>query len=575
MTIPEAISQIVTSAVTAAYPGLKNPEVAVKRTENPEFGDYQTEFAMVNARTLKKNPMHIAEAILAKIEDNDVLEKKEAVKPGFINFLVNKAYLEKKAAGLLHAPAQSAQERLKGQKILIDYSSPNAAKTMHIGHFRATVTGNAIYRILKFAGAEILSDNHLGDWGTQFGSLIVAFRLWKDQAVYEQDPLQELERLYQKFQNEKTPDLEASARQELVKLQQGEPDNIKLWQEFIRVTQDELNKIYGRLDVSFDYTLGESFYNDMLPGVVNELVEKGIAIRDQGAVIVDTDKRYQVHGPVIVEKKDGGFGYATTDLATIKYRLMKFSPEKIIYVTDSRQLDHFKSLFAVTDEWLPEKPVAKQHVYFGSVKAADGKSFSTREGNVVPLNDIINEAIQRAKAVVEEKNPTLPPEEKSTIAEVVGIGALKYSELNHDLKTDTVFDWDRMLSLEGNTAPYHLYTYARAKSVLRKHTDAHGSLPGNPRIIIQNEIEKKLIMLADTFPLRVMNAATDLKPNHITEYVHLLAGEFNSYYNRKDSIVVKEAEKELRESRVAVYMLVSELIKLSLNVLGIKVLERM
>ncbi|OGJ90431.1 MAG: arginine--tRNA ligase [Candidatus Raymondbacteria bacterium RifOxyA12_full_50_37] len=573
--LADELALLVTEALNTAFSNTVVTGLEVKKTTDPKFGDYQTECAMTLARSLKKNPLDIAGTIAAAIKTDGPIEKAEAVRPGFINLTIRTEFLEKKAKECVAGLAEYARQRLSGTRIVIDYSSPNIAKTMHIGHFRATIVGNALYRILKFLGAGIISDNHLGDWGTQFGKLIVAYSLWKDDTAYAKNPIGELERLYQKFEKEKTPDLEERARQELVKLQQGDMANTSLWQEFISHSMAEFNRIYARLNIVFDHTYGESHYNSMLAEVVESLLQKNIAHHDQGAVIIDTDNRYKIHGPVIVRKKDGGFSYATTDLATIKFRIDTWAPERIIYVTDSRQQDHFKSIFAVAGEWLGLNATKPEHVWFGSIKASDGKTFSTREGNVIFLRELMDEAVQRARTVVEEKNPTLSQDEKTAIAEAVGIGALKYAELNHDLKTDTTFNWEKMLSFDGNTAPYHLYTYARIKSVLRKYEEINGPLPVSMPIRITNETERNLVLLADSFSGKMMYAARDLKPNHVTEYMHTLAREFNAYYNREDSVVVKEPDKAKRESRAAIYSMVSELLKACLTILGITPLERM
>jgi len=556
------------------YPGIIVKPPRVKQCDNPAFGDYQSEFALSVSKLVKRNPMEVAQALIDAFPDKTLFEKIEAIKPGFINITLKNAYLETQAASLSRANSLLAGGSLSGKTCVIDYSSPNVAKTMHIGHFRATIVGDALCRLLKAAGARVISDNHIGDWGTQFGKLISAYGRWKDDAAYAADPIQELERLYQKFEKEKTEALEEEARAELVKLQRGDPENRKLWEEFLALSLREFNSIYARLGVTFDRTLGESFYNGMLSDVVKALLEKGIAVRDQGAVIVDTDARYKIHGPIIVEKKDGGHGYAATDLATIKYRTGEWNPDLIVYVTDARQQDHFRSVFAVADEWLGKAP-QKIHVYFGSIKASDGRNFSSREGNVVKLLGLINEAVDRARKVVDEKNPQLPEAEKAGIADAVGLGALKYTELNHDLRTDTIFDWNRMLAIEGNTAPYHLYTHARIKSVLRKYEAEVGALPVDSRMIIRDSNERSLVMLIDGLSQQVESAAADLKPNYIAEYLFKLSGEFNSYYNRKDAPVLKEPDKAIRESRVTLYALTGRTIKTCLEILGIRALERM
>ncbi|OGS37236.1 MAG: arginine--tRNA ligase [Elusimicrobia bacterium RIFOXYB2_FULL_49_7] len=569
------IAERLKKAIVETYPTLSDREITVRRTDNPRFGDYQSEFALSIAKTVGQAPLQIAQTILAKVDRTGLLSNTEAVKPGFMNLTVSTDYLGYFATSIAESGLTNTRTILSGKKIVLDYSSPNVAKSMHIGHFRATITGDALCRMLRHAGASVISDNHIGDWGTQFGKLIVSYNRWSDLENYSAAPVKELERLYQKFEKEKTDELENSARNELVKLQQGDPDNTRLWREFTAHSLAEFNAIYSRLGIQFDYIYGESHYNSMLPKVASTLENTGIAFIDQGALIVDTETRYQIHGPVIVRKQDGGFGYAATDLATLMFRLDSWHPDEIIYVTDSRQRDHFKSVFAIFSEWQKNHAMGLRHVFFGSIKAPDGRSFSTREGNVVLFNELLDEAITRARQAVEQKNPSLSEAEKKHIADIVGIASLKYAELNHDLKTDTLFDWNRMLSFEGNTAPYLLYTYARARSVIRKHDETFGSIPLPNQVNLQVEQEKNMLLMADSFPIKLAQAVSDLKPNHITEYVYLFAAEFNVYYNRNDCPILREADAKARISRLFFYHLVCNYLRTCLQLLGIETLEKM
>jgi arginyl-tRNA synthetase len=573
--IVDEISNYIAAAFKALHQGLSFTQPSVKRCDNSKFGDYQSEFALAVAKSIKLNPMVIAESLSVALKNESLFSSVEVAKPGFLNFTVSDKYLEKKALELSSTSNRAAMQFLEKETIVLDYSSPNVAKKMHIGHFRATVIGDSICRVLRYCGGNVIADNHLGDYGTQFGKLIVAYRKWNDPENYNKDPVAELERLYQKFVAEKDDALENEARKELVKLQHDEPSNKALWQEFVGHSLAEFNKIYDKLNVKFDTTLGESFYQPWLAEVVEALIQKGIAHADQGAIIVDTDGRYEIHGPVLVRKSDGAYIYATTDLAAVAYRYREYNPSRIIYLTDVRQQDHLKSVFAIADEWLEKRDVKKIHIWFGSIKGKDGRPFSTREGNAVSLDGIIDEAVQRARAVVEAKNPTLPEIEKEMIAETVGLSSMKYFELNHDLKTDTIFDWDRMLSLEGNTAPYQLYTHARIRSVLRKCEETNGEFQKNAAITIQLPVERNIIMLLDQFSTQIKAAASDLKPNFISEYLNKLSGEFNFYYNLKDAPIVKEPNSEVRASRAAIYMLVGDTIKSALSMLGINALERM
>ncbi|MFP4522764.1 MAG: arginine--tRNA ligase [Fibrobacterota bacterium] len=570
--IPLTIEEKLKNAVIELYGEDALAHVFIRETDNPSRGDYQTEFAMRYCRVVKKSPLELAENLRDKISGDSFFLKVEAVRPGFLNFFVSDRAFSSSATSLFEDWKLGAGSIYKDKKMVIDYSSPNIAKRMHIGHFRATIIGDAIYRIYRFAGADIISDNHIGDWGTQFGKLIAAYKKWLDPEAYKNDPVGELERLYQKFDIEKNEDLLNEAREELVRLQSGDPHNTALWKDFRRLSLSQFDKVYEKLGVKFDVVLGESFYNDMLQEVASELETKKIAKEDAGALIVDTKERYGVFGPIIVRKKDGGFGYPATDLATIKYRIENYSPERIIYVTDNRQQDHFRAVFAVAEEWLGKVPDLV-HVWFGVMRSSEG-TFSSRSGNTIMLSELINEACEKARAVVEEKNPSLSDEEKNNISEVVGIGALKYSDLNHDPKTNTVFNWEQMLSFEGNTAPYLLYTYARIKSVLRKHEAEYGSAD-NAEINVENDIEREIIKQINSFPRTVKNAAEMCKPNLIGDFVFSLASSFNTYYNRRDCQVVKETEPGKRESRKALYGVVATYIKTCLDMLGIQTLERM
>ncbi len=574
--ITDELSAILFAAVKVTFPdSVFDVSPNVKMCDNPKFGDYQSEFALSIAKRIGKNPMDIALAMAEKLSANSCFSSVHAVKPGFINITLADAYLEKKGLELIVNSSRSCCEIFSGKTIVIDYSSPNVAKSMHIGHFRATIIGNVINNILRYCGATVIADNHIGDYGTQFGKLIVAYRKWVDIKNYSESPIAELERLYVKFQSEANAEMENHARAELVKLQQGDEENRKLWNEFVNRSMAEFNRIYERLSVTFDTVNGESFYQPWLSTVVQELVDKKIAHEDNGAIIVDTEARYGIKGPILIKKSDGGFIYATTDLAAILYRKREYNPSRIVYVTDARQQDHFKSIFAIADEWLSGNNIEKIHVWFGSIKGKDGRPFSTREGNAVGLEGILNEAVERARAVVETKNPSLPESEKETIAETVGIASLKYSEINHDLKSDTVFDWDRMLALEGNTAPYQLYTHARIRSVLRKCEEIYGAMSSRPEIKIQLPVERNIIKLVDLFANQVKSAARELKPNFITEFLNKISGEFNFYYNLREAPVIKETNTAIRESRVALYKLTGDTIKSALSLLGINALERM
>ena len=413
--------------------------------------------------------------------------------------------------------------------VIIDYSSPNIAKRMHIGHLRSTIIGDAVKRLYNFLGYHTVADNHIGDWGTQFGKLIIGYRKWLNKEAYEKNPIEELERVYVEFakESENDPTLDDMAREELKKLQDGDKENYALWQEFIKVSLDEYNKLYKRMDISFDTYYGESFYHNMMPGVLDELVEKGLAVEDQGAKVVFFDEKDNLH-PCIVQKKDGAFLYSTSDIATVKFRKEHYDINRLIYLTDERQQDHFKQFFKITEMlgW----DIEKVHIWFGIMRFAEGV-FSTRKGNVIRLEQLLDEGKKRALEVIEEKNPSLSAEEKNNIAEVVGVGAIKYADLSQNRQSPIIFEWDKVLSFEGNTAPYLQYSYARIQSIKKKAAEMGKTLSADTNIVITDKNERNLVTFLTLFPTMVLKAGETYKPNLLTDYLFDLGKKFNTFYN--------------------------------------------
>ncbi|MGL4945718.1 MAG: arginine--tRNA ligase, partial [Fusobacteriaceae bacterium] len=459
--IDREIAGIFQTAMEELYTGLELKPVEITAATNEKFGDFQSNFAMMNSKIIGKNPRIIAEEVVGAIKANDVIEKLEIAGPGFINIFLKDSFLGKYITTVVEEGADFSFLNRKGD-VIIDYSSPNIAKRMHIGHLRSTIIGDSVKRIYNYLGYKTTSDNHIGDWGTQFGKLIIGYRNWLNQEAYKENAIEELERVYVEFTraSEENPELEDQAREELKKLQIGDPENTRLWEEFIQVSLNEYNKLYSRMDIKFDTYHGESFYKDMMAGVVKELIEKGIAVEDDGAKVVFFDEKDKLH-PCIVQKRDGAYLYSTSDIATIKYRRENYDLNKIIYLTDERQQDHFRQFFKITENlgW----DVEKHHVWFGIMRFADGV-FSTRKGNVIRLEQLLDEGKRRALEVVENKNPELSAEEKDNIAEIVGMGAIKYADLSQNRQSAIIFEWDKVLSFEGNTAPYLQYSYARIKS---------------------------------------------------------------------------------------------------------------
>ncbi len=439
------------------------------------------------ARTLKRNPREIAEALSAAYAEHPAVSRAEVAGAGFVNISLDPAWIARGVDG-----CTTLRDVGKGRVAVIDYSSPNVAKPMHIGHLRSTILGEALKRVLRSVGYSVVADNHLGDWGTQFGKLLVAWKRWLDAAAFEAHPVGELLRLYVAYTKEEKREREAmgavaregdeeedaavekdappilrEARAELVKLQQGDEENVSLWRRFIEVSMREFERMYERLDVRFDVTLGESFYNDRLAGTVERLLSESIAEHSKGAVIVTFEKARdgEAMPPLLVRKADGGFLYGTTDLATVLYREERWSPARVIYVTDERQQLHFRQFFAVAKRLAVTTPL--EHVWFGLMRMPEG-TISTRDGNVIGLESLLDEAERRALEVARQCNPELPDDEAREVARKVGIGAVKYNDLSRDRTTLVTFTWDKALALTGNTAPYLQYTHARIRSILRK-----------------------------------------------------------------------------------------------------------
>lgn len=484
--VNKELSKILTSTVEKLYADKEMKEVEIAPATNEKFGDFQCNFAMMNSKIIGKNPRMIAEEIQKNLVENEVIEKLEIAGPGFINIFLKEAYLSTFIKKIGKEKFDFSFLNRKGD-VVIDFSSPNIAKRMHIGHLRSTIIGDSICRIYRYLGYHVIGDNHIGDWGTQFGKLIIGYRKWLDQDAYKKNAIEELERVYVKFsqESEEHPELEEEARLELKKLQDGDEENYNLWKEFIQVSMEEYEKLYSRLDIHFDTFYGESFYHPIMPEVVKELVERGIAKEDDGAKVVFFPEEENLF-PCIVQKKDGAFLYATSDIATVKFRLHTYDVNRLIYLTDERQQDHFKQFFRITEMlgW----NVEKYHVWFGIMRFADGV-FSTRKGNVIRLEELLDEGKRRAYEIVQEKNPSLPEEEKQHIAEVVGVGAIKYADLSQNRQSPIIFEWDKILSFEGNTAPYLQYSYARVQSILDKAKNLGKEATEDVVLVLQDKYE--------------------------------------------------------------------------------------
>ena len=548
-------------------------KVDIQNSTKKEFGDFQTNFAMVSSKLIGKNPREIANTLIDNFVENDIIEKLEIAGPGFINIYLKNSFLNEEIKKVENEKYDFSFLNTN-KTVIIDYSSPNIAKRMHIGHLRSTIIGDSIKRILQFLGFHTLADNHIGDWGTQFGKLIVAYKNWLDRKAYAKDPIGELERIYVLFSEEskKNPVLEDEAREELKKLQLGDEDNQKLWKEFIDISLKEYNKVYDRLDVNFDYYYGESFYNDMMPSVLDELKKKGIAREDQGALVVffENDKL----PPAIVQKKDGSFLYTTSDLATMKFRKDELKMDEAVYLTDDRQQNHFKQVFEIGELLGEPYNYKKTHVVFGIMRFGDGMIFSSRSGNIIRLVDLLDEAKTQVKKIIDEKNPNIPEDEKEKIAEIVGSGAIKYFDLSQNRTSDITFTWDKVLSFEGNTGPYLQYTYVRIMSIFRKLKEENISVE-NKDVILENMsgIERELAVELLRFPQTVVKSYESYRPNIIADYLFDTAKLFNNFYN--SSSILKEEDKKVMDARILLAEKTAFVLKEGLSLLGINTVNRM
>ena len=550
---------------------------------NPKFGDYQSNLAMSLAKPLKQAPRAIAETIVSHLDVSQICHPPEIAGPGFINFTLKPEYLEAQLNQLQADPRLGVERAKMPQQVVVDFSSPNIAKEMHVGHLRSTIIGDSIARILEFRGHDVLRLNHIGDWGTQFGMLITYLREVAPHALTTPDvvDLGNLVAFYkkakQRFDTDET--FREISRQEVVKLQAGDEDSRKAWQLLCHQSRREFEKIYRLLDVRVTER-GESFYNSLLPQVVENLDECGLLEENQGAKCVFLEDFKNKAGdpqPLIVQKSDGGYNYATTDLAALRYRIQQDEAQRIIYVTDAGQATHFAQVFQVARRagWIPGG-VEVVHVPFGLVQGEDGKKLKTRSGETVRLKDLLDEAIARArqdlKQRLREENRKESEEFIANEARVIGISAVKYADLSQNRTSNYIFSYDKMLSLQGNTAPYLLYAYVRVQGISRKGEVDLGELGAGEGIYLKDETELTLAkhLLGLTEILETVEA--ELLPNRLCQYLFELSQKFNQFY---DKCPVLQAAEPQRTSRLLLCDLSARTIKLGLSLLGISVLERM
>ncbi|OKH33908.1 arginine--tRNA ligase [[Phormidium ambiguum] IAM M-71] len=550
---------------------------------NPKFGDYQSNIALGLSKQLKQSPRAIAETIIQHLEIGEICQNPEIAGPGFINLTVKPEYLEKQINSIQGDPRLGILPAKNPQRVIVDFSSPNIAKEMHVGHLRSTIIGDCIARILEFQGEDVLRLNHVGDWGTQFGMLIAYLREVHPEALTTANALDlgDLVTFYKQAKKRFDEDevFQEIARKEVVKLQSGAEDSRRAWLLLCEQSRREFQVIYDRLDIELAER-GESFYNPLLPDVVEDLTKTGLLEEDAGAKCVFLEGFSNKEGqplPLIVQKSDGGYNYATTDLAALRYRIFQDRAERIIYVTDAGQANHFTQVFQVAKRagWLPES-IELVHVSFGLVLGEDNKKLKTRSGETVRLKDLLDEAIDRARADLEarlkEDNRQESEEFIANVARVIGISAVKYADLSQNRNSNYVFSFDKMLSLQGNTAPYLLYAYARIRSIGRKGNIDFEQLQKDAQVLLQEDEElvlaKHLLQLSEV----LRNIEQDLLPNRLCEYLYELSKKFNKFYEECD---VLKAEESQRSSRLILCDITARTLKLGLSLLGIQVLERM
>ena len=577
------------AAVRAALPDADVSAVLVRPCPDPKFGDYQSNALMSLAKALKLNPRQLAEQVKAALDVAAWCQPVEIAGAGFLNFRLKSEALAETLAAASRGDHLFFEKTASPRTIVVDFSSPNVAKPMHVGHIRSTGIGDALQRILRLLGHRVVTDNHIGDWGTQFGKLLLGWKQILDREALNRDAIAELERLYKVINAEcdANPERLEEAKAELVKLQAGDNENTAIWKEMIRLSQAQFDTIYGRLGVQFDVTLGESFYNPWLSGVVADLKQRGIARESEGAVGVFSDGSVPpkedpflvnregewVADPALVCKSDGGFNYTTTDLATIDYRLKTWAPDEIIYVVDDRQSGHFKKLFTVFSRWQPTaaKNVRLVHVGFGKILGDDGRPFKTRSGDTVKLGELLDEAKERALKIVTDKNPEFPVAQRQEIARVTGLGAVKYADLLPNRQSDYIFSWEKMLALQGNTAPYLQYAYARIASIRRKaQGEATGVESGNILLAASDEIALAKHLL--NFGLTLEAAAVEYRPNYLCNYLYELAGKFTSFY---ENCPVLKTDAVTKASRINLIELTAKVLKSGLETIGIETVDQM
>ena len=568
-TLREQLTDALRTAFSAAFPGAEPPAIEALPSTKEAFGDFQCNAAMAAAKALRLPPRDLAARWADAFSAANPGWTATVAGPGFLNLAASDDLLARHLEAMSADPHGGLPQPGAGRTAVLDYSSPNVAKPMHIAHIRSTVIGDALKRILRALGWRVIADNHLGDWGTQFGILIMGYRHFADPAALEKSPVDELQRVYV-LSHEKgasDPAWKDQCRAELVKLQAGDPDNLALWHHFIDLSMAEFDRMYARLGVSFDLTRGESHYHPALPGVIDRLEKAGLVRESEGALVAFLDD--DGLPPCIVRKSDGGFNYATTDIATVLSRVAEFSPDEIVYVTDERQQLHFKQFFCLVRKLGVTVPL--RHVWFGLMRLPDGL-MSTRNGTAIKLEDLLDEAERRALALVQQASPDMPADQQTAVARAVGIGAVKYADLSQNPQTAVTFTWEKALAMNGNSAPYLQYAHARIASVRDKYRERFpdGDFASAP-VLLDDPHSRRLALRLARLPDAVLEAARLAQPSVLADALYDLAQTYSTYYQ---NVPFLKAEPGVRESRVRLCDLTARALRLGLSLLGIETPER-
>ncbi|MEI6771849.1 MAG: arginine--tRNA ligase [Planctomycetota bacterium] len=588
MNFPVFISTYLEEALTKAGFASVDALSQIKASSDSKFGDYQFNGSMGLAKEAKVSPRKVAEKIVEFFALPDVLEPVEIAGPGFLNLRIKTQWLAEKIQQMAVDPRLGVLKPEKVKTFVIDFSSPNVAKPMHVGHLRSTILGDSLARTLRFLGHTVITDNHLGDWGTQFGIILHGYKHMLDEKAFQNEPVKELARLYVEVRKLfKTPEeiakgvvdpVQNACRDETAKMHKGDQTNLELWRKFMPVCLGEIDLVYQRLGVHFDHTYGESFYQPFLNKVVQDLSSSGLARESEGALAIFLTEDAT---PALVRKSDGAFTYMTTDLATIQYRVEQWKPDAILYVVDSRQSLHFSQLFQIAQQWLGQQ-TRLEHISFGSVLGADRKPIKTRSGDAVAsLDQLLDEAVRLAKEVYQaayhqegETQSKESLEDLNRVGDVVGIGAVKYADLCQNRTSDYVFNWEKMMAMEGNTATYMQYAYARNRSIFRKgefnpDNYRNASIP----VLLDTAEERGLALQLFRFEEAITLALVDYKPSLITSYLWDVAKAYSVFF--QNCPVLKAPNEGIRQSRLLLCDLTARVLKQGLELLGISVLEKM